>query len=61
MFSSLNRCDIQLGSETERPRQLKLYRGRSETLKLFLQMQAQVTSARDACNSGDNKSNPAYL
>jgi len=24
-------------------------------------MQAQVTSARDACNSGDNKSDPAWF
>jgi hypothetical protein len=28
-------------------------------LKLDSKMQAQVTSARDACDSGDNKSDPA--
>jgi hypothetical protein len=28
-------------------------------LNLDLKMQAQVTSARDACDSGDNKGDPA--
>jgi hypothetical protein len=48
-------------SETKRPRQQWLDRGRSETLKLVMEVQAQVTFARDACNSSDNKSKLAYL
>jgi hypothetical protein len=48
-----------LRPKTKRPRQLWLDRGRWETLNLVLQMQAQVTSAREACDSGDNKSDPA--
>jgi hypothetical protein len=45
--------------ETERPRQLWLHRGHSETLNPDPKKKAQVTSAREACNSGDNKSDPA--
>jgi hypothetical protein len=35
--------------------------GVRKTLKLVLRMQAQVTFARDACNSSDNKSELAYM
>jgi hypothetical protein len=38
-----------------------LDRGRSENLETRLRMQAQVTFARDACNSSDNKSELAYM
>ena len=48
------------GQKTKRPRQQWLARGRWETLNLVLRVQAQVTSAREACDSGDNKTDSAY-
>jgi hypothetical protein len=47
--------DCLCAGKTKRPRQLGLFRGRSETLNVDLNLQAQVTSAREACDSGNNK------